>query len=219
MAADPDVEIIDVEDETNRGGRPPDPIWEHFEKLPGRPGSTRKAGRCNHCRFEIGDGRIGYLYKHISFCRVATPEIKLQCVQMQAKKAVATALPAGRKRKLSNQAKGSSLQQTKVTSYGQGRLPDAVMQTCHVKLLRMVIMTSSSFTLVDDPFFVDFIQTLSPGYNPPGMLHQECMVLQEIIAGCKHANVIMHGTKRFTRMVFQGGLRFVQLCCRESSQL
>jgi hypothetical protein len=113
MAADPDVEIIDVEDETNRGGRPPDPIWEHFEKLPGRPGSTRKAGRCNHCRFEIGDGRIGYLYKHISFCRVATPEIKLQCVQMQAKKAVATALPAGRKRKLSNQAKGSSLQQTK----------------------------------------------------------------------------------------------------------
>lgn len=170
MAEDNDIQIIDIEQQTKPRGRPSDLVWEHFEKIPPKKGSTRLGGRCNHCKIVIQDGRLEYLYRHIPNCSVATPQIKHQVMQMQAKKAVVVAVPSGRKRKSLNQTTGTGLQQTIVTSYGQSRLPTAVRQTCNVKLLRMVIMSSSAFTLVDDPFFIDFVQTLSPGYILPGAL-------------------------------------------------
>ncbi len=166
---DDEVQIVD--DKSRKRGRPNDSIWEMFKKK-NFPGRKRLAAECNFCDSVILDGRPENLYRHIHECPAATSEVKAKAFEMEAKKAVSTPLPPkGLKRKsLDNSVTNSSesKQQSRVTSYCQRRLPDTMIQTIHVKLLRMIIMCSLSFVLVENPFFIDFIQSLCPTYVPLG---------------------------------------------------
>jgi hypothetical protein len=165
------VEIV----EPKKRGRPNDYIWAHYEKITDKK-NPRLAGKCRFCASVVQDGRPENLYKHIHECVSATSEVKAEAIEMQAKKAVSAPLPSkGLKRKSTNlkgtsARKGDGEKQIKVSSYCQRRLPDATVQTIHVKLLRTIIMCSLAFVIVENPFFIDFIQTLCPGYVPPGMV-------------------------------------------------
>eukprot|EP00884_Botryococcus_braunii_P006080 jgi/Botrbrau1/15473/Bobra.43_2s0094.2 len=200
-----------------RVGRPNDPIWEHFEKKP-KPSVTQKfPGQCRHCLIVVQDGRPENLYKHMVDCPASTPEVKAQCAEWQAIKA---AMQPRKKRKLDKasdtlgsdskapqkvlkQSSPPHLQPNVVT---MGHRPASVHMAIHLSLLKMLIMSGTSFSLVDDPYFKDFVKTLCPTYIPPGRTMLLGSVLQQEFAGVKlailqkveHARDLTLGTQSWT---------------------
>jgi hypothetical protein len=171
-----------------RVGRPNDPVWEHFVKQPKASQNQKFPGECKHCNHLVVDGRPDNLYRHIAECPKATEQIKADCAKWFAKKAEAPPRKQ-KKQKTSLEAVTESkpiqapqpLPQPTTT---KRPLPAAAIHAVHSKLLKMIIMSGSSFRLVDNPYFKDFLHTLCPSYDPPGELVMSHLHITHLI--CFH---------------------------------
>ena len=62
------TQVSDIENNTrpkHPGGRPADPVWEHFEKAP-ISSSGHFSARCNYCNMFMSRGRPSELQIHLA---------------------------------------------------------------------------------------------------------------------------------------------------------
>jgi hypothetical protein len=148
-----------------RRGRKESPVWEHFIKE--AIGSGHYSAKCYYCAQTWSRGRPEVLKSHLALvCNEAPLNIKLKYMEMLATES---------RRQDSNT--GSS---TEVESRRSDKIDQA--------LIRFFICCGISFSTVDHPYFVDFVQSLCFSYNPPkrttlstAILNKEISVILEKI--------------------------------------
>lgn len=163
-------------------GRPNDRIWDHFEKGVKRPGGCRHPGKCVYCHLVIDDGRPENLYKHIVKCDSVPTQVRLEYIELQAKRVEAQrALSLNKKPKLpppefvpvaesSLAGSPAATRQAKSPVACQPRrLAEKSVQASNLSLLRMLITSGLPFAIVNDPSFAFFVRALCPEYALPGM--------------------------------------------------
>jgi hypothetical protein len=155
----------------NRPGRPDGPVWEHFRKL-GKPGQAqRHSAECIYCQKVIVDGRPTYLSGHIRSCTNAPADAKQKVSDMLAEKSATTPSTTGAKKEpgLKRKSVDSKPAITDFPVSKSAKLAPGSERQIDEKLLRALVMTGLPFSIVEDPYFQDLVQSLQPRYGIPGM--------------------------------------------------
>ena len=78
----PDIESEDNNRPRHPGGRPPNPVWEHFERKP-ISSSGHFSATCNYCNTFMSRGRPNELQVHLSKdCRKCPSDVQLKYLTM-----------------------------------------------------------------------------------------------------------------------------------------
>jgi hypothetical protein len=167
MSDPEDPEVVDLIDEKTVGGRPFGPIWEHFERKEKRHGSQRHSAECNYCFKIIVDGRPTNLSAHIKNCSKATAEVKHAVNELVAKKTVDVPHPSGTKKARGPKRRAEGTQ-SEITEYVTPKVPPTLARQLEVKVLRFIIMAGVPFSVADNEYFRDLLNTLQPNFDCPG---------------------------------------------------
>ena len=164
---------IEFEDNNNLikhpGGRPPNPVWEHFEKKPIST-SGHFSAKCNYCGVFMARGRPNELQIHLSKdCRKCSNEIQLKYLQMivDAEENQDQVVNTNKRHK-TNQS-----QQTTLDDHWDDttEIPDYRQKIIDKTWLKAFICCGIPFSIIENPFFVDAIKSLRSSYNPPSRNH------------------------------------------------
>lgn len=156
-------------------GRKESPVWDHFIKE--SIGSGHYSAKCHYCDQSWSRGRPEVLKSHLALhCNEAPLNIKLEFMEM-----LATSDTSTNRRQISE---ADSL--TDVNSRRSDKIDQA--------LIRFFVCCGIPFSTVGHPYFVDFVQSLCFGYNPPKktalsttILNKEIsMILEKINVELKH---------------------------------
>ena len=104
--------------------------------------------------------------KHLLFaCKKITPEVKAEIETHIRKQAINLEKPTSASRKVLKREAG----QTPLSQHFdlKGITPNEQKQL-DTKLVRMLVMNGVSFSVVQSPWFLDFLQALRPTYIPAG---------------------------------------------------
>jgi BED zinc finger len=130
-------------------GQPESHIWDHFTKA--SIGSGHYSAKCNYCAASWNRGRPEALKSHLAlFCKEVPINIKGEYMELLATGNTS----ANRKQKESSNDSSAEMDIDKKDKIDQA-------------LIRFFICCGIPFSIVDHPYFVDFVQSLCFGYNPP----------------------------------------------------
>ena len=145
---------------SNRGGgRKPDPVWLHYERIV-TPGKTGTKATCKYCRKQM-QGIVDRMKSHINQCSskdpvTETPACSLRALPTTESDPVSDpTTPPNKKLKFIGDMKSF----VKTTTAIEKRAIDA-------QVARFVYATNSSFNLVENEEFLSLLAMLHPGYRP-----------------------------------------------------
>lgn len=133
-------------------------IWKYFNR--GRHiGNGHYQATCNLCSVFFKDARPHILRSHIALqCLKATDDIKNEVNEMVLKEEI---LP----QQFSKRAKSG--QQNLENYFDSANLEESRVKQINEALTMMFIMCALPFRLVENPFFINLLKALNPGYQPP----------------------------------------------------
>ena len=133
--------------ETKRG-RPESRVWDHFTKA--SLGSGHYSAKCHYCSASWPKGRPETLKSHLAlYCDQAPLNIKAEYMELLASGNTS----ANRKQTNSD---NSSIE---IDTNRKDKIDQA--------LIRFFVCCGIPFSVVDHPYFIDFVQSLCFGYNSP----------------------------------------------------
>ena len=144
------------------GGRPSDPVWEHFEKTKYRSGCQ---GTCNYCH-EVMMGKVDTMLNHLGRgCARVSPEIqewaKAEKKRKRGEESPAVAVksePAGDAAKLSQKA-------FIVTK--EAHLSAQQHYQIDMQLVKFIASANVPLSVVENVEFIKFCRMLRGSYNVP----------------------------------------------------
>ncbi|GET55701.1 ribonuclease H-like domain-containing protein [Rhizophagus irregularis DAOM 181602=DAOM 197198] len=143
----------------NRGGRPPNSIWEDINKGEA-VGSGKFAASCKYCKNTWSRGEVSKLEEHLSnHC----PDAPAAVVRRYMTKV----MERQDKSKSSKKRKYSKGQSNMDDYYDSTELNEQRCTRINCALVKFFIACGIAFRVVEHPFFINFIKELNAGYNTP----------------------------------------------------
>ena len=141
----------------NKGGRPPNNIWEDINKGVS-VGSDKFAASCKYCNTTWQCGEVSRLKKHLSNHCQGAPAMVVRKYMTK----VMERQDKSKKRKVSDGQQYTMDDYHDLTEFSESRYT-----RINRALVKFFIACGVSFRIVEHPFFVNFIKELNAGYNPP----------------------------------------------------
>jgi hypothetical protein len=133
-------------------------IWKYFSRGE-HLGNGHYQATCNLCSMFFKDGRPHVLRSHIALqCLKATDDIKNEVNEMVLKEDLQTQHSFKR---------AKSGQQNLENYFSPANLEESRVKQINEALTMMFIMCALPFRLVENPFFINLLKALNPGYQPP----------------------------------------------------
>ncbi|GBC39261.2 ribonuclease H-like domain-containing protein [Rhizophagus irregularis DAOM 181602=DAOM 197198] len=143
----------------NRGGRPPNSIWEDINKGEA-VGSGKFAASCKYCKNTWSCGKVSKLEKHLSnHC----PDAPAAVVRRYMTKV----MEQQDKSKSSKKRKYSEGQSNMDDYHNSTELNKQRCTRINRALVKFFIACGIVFRVIEHPFFINFIKELNAGYNTP----------------------------------------------------
>ena len=205
-----DIEFENENDnQVNRhhpGGRPPNPVWEHFEKKAISTAGHFSA-KCNYCGVFMARGRPNELQIHLSKnCHKCPNEIQLKYLRMIVDTEDQDAETAESSNKRRKTAEQTTLDDhwddaTEIPKYRQKIIDQA--------WLKAFVSCGIPFSIIENPFFIDAVKSLRSSYNPPSrnrlsgnLLNREVIKIDSKINNAlKNFNNLTLGMKIFKNFI------------------
>lgn len=134
-------------------------IWKYFNRG-NHLGNGHYQATCNFCSMFFKDARPHILRSHIVLqCLKATDDIKNEVNEMILKE-----------ENLQNQnssKRAKSGQQSLENYFSSVNLEESRIKQINEALVMMFVMCALPFRLVENPFFINLLKALNPGYKPP----------------------------------------------------
>jgi hypothetical protein len=167
---------------SNKGkaGRKQSDVWDFFEKE-----SLKSAGhfsaKCNFCHKNWPRAYVNGLQNHLANeCDSCPDDIQNYWLEFIVEKDSLDDMIAKRRK---------VTVQTGIDDYFEGReLPKSKITAINQALIRAFVCCGISFSIIENPFFIELLHQLRPNYNPPNrrvlsesLLNQETARVNKII--------------------------------------
>jgi hypothetical protein len=161
----------------NKGGRPPNSIWEDINKGEA-VGSGKFAASCKYCKNTWSRGEVSKLEEHLSnHC----PDAPAAVVRRYMTKV----MERQDKSKSSKKRKNSEGQSIMDDYHDSTELNEQRCTRINRALVKFFIACGIAFRIVEHPFFIHFVKELNAGYNTPT---REVLVNQLLERELAHVN-------------------------------
>lgn len=161
-----------------KAGRKQNDVWEFFEKEPLKS-AGHFSGKCNFCHKKWPRAYVNELQNHLANeCDICPEDIQnywLRFISKDSSDNDNDTIAATKKRKVN--VKG----QTGIEDYFENReLPENKKAAIDRALVRAFVCCGISFSIIDNPFFREFLYQLRSNYNPPSRrILSESLINQE----------------------------------------
>jgi hypothetical protein len=154
----PNIEQENLEDRRVKTGPKFSSIWNHFDQG-NSIGSGHYQATCKYCGYFFKQGRPHYLRTHIlSYCAEVDEDAKRSVNQEILENE--NLQPLAKKAKVTGQKQISSYYDSEdIEPFRQKEIEQA--------LTMMFICCGVSFRIVENPFFINLLKALNPGFVPP----------------------------------------------------
>ncbi|GBC53617.1 ribonuclease H-like domain-containing protein [Rhizophagus irregularis DAOM 181602=DAOM 197198] len=154
------------EKKRNLGGRPQSEVWKHFEKTPLKSAGHFSA-KCTYCTKYWPRGTPNELEAHLANdCKDVSEYIRSFYLGVVSARNFgnenASLSNSNKKRKTQN------LDQREITEWCEPTtLPSSKIASITRALLRAFVCCGIPFSVIQNPFFIEFLNEIRPGYEPP----------------------------------------------------
>jgi hypothetical protein len=150
----------------NQGGRPQSEVWRHYEKKPLKSAGHFSA-KCNYCAKYWSRGTPNELEAHLANdCKEVSESIRsfyLGVVSARNFGNEDTSTPSP----LENKKRKTSNQRELTEWYEQTNLSPSKTTSITRALVRAFVCCGIPFSVIQNPFFLEFLHEMKPGYEPP----------------------------------------------------
>ncbi len=146
-------------------GRPRKPIWKHFTEIGGsndNSNNKRPGAKCNYCGQQWARGKSSEMVSHIalSCTKPPPPDVRVKFQDML------------QSNELSEDDEDDNLKtkrkQTKIFDHLEKKaITNEKQLRCSRALTKFFVCCGVPFWVVENPFFVNFINNLCPGFQLP----------------------------------------------------
>eukprot|EP00884_Botryococcus_braunii_P004753 jgi/Botrbrau1/14279/Bobra.0368s0011.1 len=184
---------LSIQDSKPKGGRPKTFIHDHFIQDGVYNERAKRTGvSCRYCTFKTANSKVSVLVHHIlescpSVPRNVKDEVDEKAKALATKQAQASQegqpaeVQSGVKRKVEASIERSAPKSSSLDSKAE--------ETLDLRAVRFIVLCGCSFSILDSPWFYDFVTMLRPNYKPPGLAQLPGLLLQE------YRNVVDRVTK------------------------
>jgi hypothetical protein len=182
-------------------GRPQSEIWQHYEKNPLKSAGHFSA-KCNYCMQFWPRGHPNKLEAHLANNCKKVPEIVrsfyLGVVSSrnfgEEEDDTTTSENNNKKRKIQD-----SNQRELTDWYESTNVPPQKVASITRALVRAFVCCGISFSIIENPFFIEFLREMRPGYEPPSAeLLSSRLLDQEVAKINKKVKKIIKQTDNLT---------------------
>ena len=138
--------------EQKRTGKPRDKVWEYFKSID-TPNSSYKGAQCTFCTQTWKRGKPKDMKTHLALkCPAVTHKVKLEYLHI-----------------VSSEVDEDDLEETIQNQQNDGNNNSNVVDLARTDraLVRFFVCCGIPFSVVDSPFFWDFVKSLCYKYEPP----------------------------------------------------
>jgi hypothetical protein len=161
----------------NKGGRPPNSIWEDINKGEA-VGSGKFAASCKYCKNTWSRSKVSKLEEHLSnYCSDAPAAV--------VRRYMTKVMERQDKSKSSKKRKNSEGQSIMDDYHDSTELNEQRCTWINRALVKFFIVCRIAFRIVEHPFFIHFVKELNAGYNTPT---REVLVNQLLERELAHVN-------------------------------
>ena len=151
------ISIINMASTKNKGGRPPNSIWEDITKG-NHVGLGKYKATCKYCNFSWSRGDVSKLEEHLAnHCSDAPAST----VRNYLTKVLEREDKANKKRRVEDN------QLTMTDYHDSTKIPSARVTRINRALAKFFVACGISFQIVEHPFFVNFVKELNSAYELP----------------------------------------------------
>ena len=142
------------------------PIWNQFETI-GSIKSGHTGAKCLHCSKEWKHAKSRDLEDHIALhCLQVPATIKKNYMQIVKNHNLETSTTSNSEAS-NSKWKWNTTQPSVTTYYEPISIDSAKINRCTWAFTKIFVCCGIPFGIVENSFFLDFVQSLCPGYKPP----------------------------------------------------
>ncbi|GET67050.1 ribonuclease H-like domain-containing protein [Rhizophagus irregularis DAOM 181602=DAOM 197198] len=155
-----------TEQQKKKGGRPQSEVWRHYEKKPLKSAGHFSA-KCNYCRTYWPRGHPNELEDHLANNCREVPELVHSFYL-----GVVSARDFGREDTFSSpensKKRKTQVDQRELTDWFESTNINSQKKASITRaLVRAFICCGIPFSIIENPFFIEFLHEMRPGYEPP----------------------------------------------------
>src|SRR5256886_6086375 len=146
---------------------------------------------CNYCNFSWKYGKPQILREHLAnYCKKCPQDVSLYYANIVGKKIGEVTnvknISSDSESELPNKKKQKLNEQTSISSfYKNKKLEKGYSNSIARSITKAFVMCNIPFSVIKNPYFVDLIKTLQPGYDPPSRQVLSGTLLQAEVARWK----------------------------------
>ena len=187
-------------------GRHSKDVWEHFTK-----GGSKSRGHyeatCNWCNTKWGHGSPASMEAHLaSHCSQCPDDIRRIYMELIAnrKELVPIEEPLQKKQKTKKNTAQTSLSKF----YESTELTEQRIDEINRYLLIAFVCCNIPFSIIENPFFIEALKHLRPGYNPPSRKYLSGRLLDNEVVS---VNLKVDTTFKFCNNLTLGKCKFYNI--------
>jgi len=166
------MSTINMNKEVNKGGPPFTDIWDHMTK-----GTKQSKGHysatCNYCKNVWKHGRLAILRVHLAnVCKKCPNDIVLYYANLVGKVVADNEVADNAEGEDSGtdteEPPKKKARQTAVSSFFNAKkLEKGKIDEIDCAITKAFVMCNIPFNVIENPWFLDLVKTLQPGYDAP----------------------------------------------------
>src|SRR2546430_5370853 len=172
-------------------GRPFSDVWDKHMKKVQQVSRGNYSATCNYCNFSWKHEKPQILREHLAnYCKKCLQDVSLYYANIVGKKIGEATnvenISSDSESELPNKKKQKLNEQTSISSfYKNKKLEKGYSDSIARSITKAFVMCNIPFSVIENPYFVDLIKTLQPGYDPPSRQVLSGTLLQLELASLK----------------------------------
>ena len=154
-------------------GRPSSDVWDTHMKKGQQVSRGHYSATCSYCNFLWKHGKPQILREHLAnYCKKCPQDVSLYYANIVGKKIGESTnvenISSDSESELPNKKKQKLNEQTSISSfYKNNKLEKGYSDSIARSITKAFVMCNIPFCVIENPYFVDLIKTLQPGYDLP----------------------------------------------------
>lgn len=155
----------------NKGGQPFSEVWEGHMVKGSQTSRGHYAAKCSYCNYSWKQGKPQVLREHLAnHCKNCPQDISLYFAKIVGKKMGEEERDesASDLEEPSNKKQRQNYEQTSIQNfYKSKKLEKGYSDAIDRSVTKAFVMSNIPFSAIENPWFIDMVKTLQPGYDPP----------------------------------------------------